>query len=80
MLLESDFEVLASVSDGCTLLKAANILVPGNIVTDISMPCLSGIRAARQPKVGQPPSRIVFLTVQDGLVFLAEGRADLWVM
>jgi DNA-binding NarL/FixJ family response regulator len=73
-LLESEFEVVASVSDGSALLKAAETLVPDLIVTDISMPCLSGIRAARQLKIGQPSARIIFLTVHDEPAFLAEAR------
>jgi DNA-binding NarL/FixJ family response regulator len=73
-LLESEFEVVASVSDGCALLKAAETLVPDLIVTDISMPCLSGIRAARQLRPDQPTARIIFPTVHDEPAFLAEAR------
>jgi DNA-binding NarL/FixJ family response regulator len=72
-LLESDFEVVASVHNGLELLEAAKALVPDLIVTDISMPCLNGIRAARQLRLDQPTARIIFLTVHDEPAFLAEA-------
>jgi len=73
-LLESEFEVVAPVHNGLELLEAAKALVPDLIVTDISMPCRSGIRAARQLRLDQPTARIIFLTVHDEPAFVAEGR------
>ena len=73
-LLESEFEVVASVSDGCALLEAAKTLVPDLIVTDISMPCLSGIRAARQL-----PGSFSRLCTTSQLFWRKQGRSELWV-
>jgi DNA-binding NarL/FixJ family response regulator len=73
-LLESEFNVVACVSDGYKLIEAAKLLVPDLIVTDISMEGLSGIRAARRLKSEQPNARIIFLTVHDESAFVAEAR------
>jgi len=72
-LLEPEFEVVASVGDGYALIEAARALGPDVIVTDISMPLLSGLRAARQLKKNQPNARIVILTVHDEPQFVAEA-------
>lgn len=73
-LLESEFNVVACVSDGYELIEAAKLLAPDLIVTDISMEGLSGIGAARRLKSEQPNARIVFLTVHDEPAFVAEAR------
>ena len=73
-LLESEFQVLACVTDGHKLIEAARLLAPDLIVTDISMEGLNGIRAARLLKAEQPNARIIFLTVHDESVFVAEAR------
>ena len=73
-LLESEFHVVACVSDGYKLIEAAKLFVPDLIVTDISMEGLSGIHAARRLKSEQPNARIIFLTVHDESAFVSEAR------
>src|SRR5690348_8343089 len=46
-ILQVDFEVVGSVPDGRSLIEAAARLRPDVVVTDISMPKLDGIEAAR---------------------------------
>ena len=72
-LLEAEFEIVASVRDGYALIEAAKSLGPDVIVTDISMPLFSGLRAVRQLKKYQPNARIIFLTVHDERPFVAEA-------
>ena len=62
-LLEPQFEVVAKVGNGQALFEEAIRLKPDVIVTDISMPILSGIDAADRLKESGCPSRIIFLTV-----------------
>jgi DNA-binding NarL/FixJ family response regulator len=62
-LLETDTDVIACVDDGECLFEAAMKLQPDIIVTDISMPKLSGIQVANRLRESGCPSRIVFLTV-----------------
>ncbi len=72
-LVELEFRVVARANDGQQLLDAVREFVPDLIITDISMGGLSGIRATRQLKAEQPDRRIVFLTVHEEPVFLAEA-------
>ena len=62
-LLEPENEVIGSVGDGCTLLKAAADLKPDLVIVDIGMPLLNGLDAVRELKKSSPGARIVFLTM-----------------
>jgi DNA-binding NarL/FixJ family response regulator len=64
-LLEPEFEVIGAVGDGCALLEAAAQMKPDVCVIDISMPVLSGIRAATQLKETGSTAKIIFLTVHE---------------
>lgn len=62
-LLEPEFEVVAAVTNGRTLLRAALEHKPEIIVADIGMPELNGIEAGRQIRKALPAVRIVYLTM-----------------
>lgn len=62
-LLEADFEVVGMVSDGRSLVEAAFQWKPDIIVTDISMPKLNGITAARKIRHLLPRMKFIFLTM-----------------
>ena len=62
-LLTTDMDVIACVDNGESLFDAAVKLQPDIIVTDISMPKLSGIQVAHRLRESGCLSRIVFLTV-----------------
>jgi len=62
-LLEPDFDIVGSVDNGESLFDAAMKLKPDVIVSDISMPALSGIDAANRLREFGCPSKVVFLTV-----------------
>lgn len=64
-LLSEAFEVAAVVRDGHDLISAATRLKPDLVVTDISMPGIDGIQAAREMRERQPSLRIVFITVHN---------------
>ena len=63
LLNEHDFEVVGSVSDGAQLIEAARRLRPDAIVTDISMPGLSGLDVLARLKADRLDSRIIVLTM-----------------
>jgi len=65
LLLQEDFDVVASVGDGQALVKAVELLSPDVIVTDISMPRLDGISAVAIIRRKDPAVRIVFVTIHD---------------
>jgi DNA-binding NarL/FixJ family response regulator len=64
-LLETECDVVAVVRDGPSLVAAVELLTPEVIVSDISMPGLNGLTAARIILERQPNARIVFVTVHD---------------
>ena len=72
-LLESEFDVVGSVSDGRALLTAAATLAPDVIVTDIEMPDIDGLEAAREILRGNPDARVVFVTVESNPEVIQQG-------
>lgn len=69
-LLESDFEIVGSVSDGEALVEASLTLRPDVIITDISMPVLNGMEAVEQLRKSGCASKIIFLTVHSDTDFV----------
>jgi DNA-binding NarL/FixJ family response regulator len=61
-LLQSEFDIVGTVSDGHALLKAAARLRPDVAVVDIGMPLLNGLDAGRRLKSLQPALKIVYIT------------------
>jgi DNA-binding NarL/FixJ family response regulator len=69
-LLVSSCEVVGSVPDGQSLFDAARHLKPDVIVTDISMPVLSGIEASKRLSESGCAAKIIFLTVHSDADFV----------
>ena len=61
-LLQADFDVVGTVSDGRALLKAAAELHPELVVVDIGMPLLNGLDAGEQLKALHPDIKVIYLT------------------
>jgi CheY-like chemotaxis protein len=64
-LVATDFDVVGSAADGLTLVKMAEALKPDVVVTDIRMPGLSGIDAARIILQWKACKTVVLLTMYD---------------
>ena len=64
-LLCATFDVIGDVADGHALIAEAERLSPDVIVTDISMPGVDGIEAARCILARDPRARVVFVTVYE---------------
>jgi len=62
-ILEPKYEVVGLVTDGRALLEAAERLQPDIIVTDIAMPQLNGLDAARKLKEKTPGIKLIFITM-----------------
>jgi len=69
-LLESSHEIVGKVRDGGALIDAAARLKPDAIVTDISMPILSGIEAGRKLKESGCRARLIYLTIHSDCDFV----------
>ena len=65
LLKEHDFDIVGSVGDGLALIDAAGRLRPDVIITDISMPALSGIEALTRLATLKLPSKVIVLTMHD---------------
>jgi DNA-binding NarL/FixJ family response regulator len=74
-LLQAEFDVVAAVADGQALVDAAAQMSPDAIVTDISMPILDGIEAARTILSRNPSARVVFVTVHADPLMMRRGVA-----
>jgi len=72
-LLESDYEVVATVSDGRALVRAVAELRPHLVIVDVAMPLLNGLDATQQIKELVPATRIIFLTVNQDADLAAEA-------
>lgn len=72
-LLETEFDVVAVVSDGHSLVRAALTLKPQVLVVDIGMPLLNGLDAGQQIKRLMPAVKLVFLTMHSGTELAAEA-------
>ncbi len=63
-LLEADFQVIGTASNGRELIALLEHLSPDAIVLDIAMPQLNGVEAARAISKSHPGIKIVFVTQQ----------------
>lgn len=72
-LLEPTCNVVATVTDGRTLVHTAKRLKPEIIVADIAMPLLNGLDAAQELHADLPETRMIFLTVNEDPDVAAEA-------
>src|SRR5947209_16814968 len=74
-LLESDYDVVAAVHDGAALLEAAQQCKPDVIISDISMPRMTGFEALSRIRGLGIGSKLIFLTIQSSAAYLKKARA-----
>ena len=72
-LLETEFDVVGTVSNGRELVRTALRLKPDVIVVDIAMPLLNGLDAAEQVKNALPAIKLIFLTMNSDSDLAAEA-------
>ena len=75
-MLESEFEICGTFTDGRALLEAVPDLKPDAIVLDIGMPLLNGLDAGRQLKKLLPSTKLIFLTMYEDPGLAAEAIRD----
>lgn len=61
-LLEKDFDIVGTASNGRDLAAEAERLKPDAVLLDVSMPILNGMEAARQIKSRDSHIKIIFVT------------------
>ncbi len=73
LLIEPEFELVASVADGQALLEAAKQLKPDLILLDIAMPLLNGIDAAYELRRTLPSSKVIMVTMHADADYVTEA-------
>ena len=74
-LLSERYEIIGAVENGAKLVEAAKALKPDLIVSDISMPVMSGFEAAAKIRESDLSPKIIFLTVQSSPAYLKKAKA-----
>ncbi|PYY03935.1 MAG: DNA-binding response regulator [Acidobacteria bacterium] len=72
-LLEPQYHVIATVSDGRALLEAALELKPGVVVVGVGMPLLNGLSAGQQLKQRMRRTKLVYVTMNEDPDVAAEA-------
>jgi DNA-binding NarL/FixJ family response regulator len=72
-LLEPEYDVVATVGDGRSLVRIAVILKPEVIILDVGMPLLNGLDAGQQIKQLLSSVKLVFLTMNTDPALAAEA-------
>jgi DNA-binding NarL/FixJ family response regulator len=62
-LLEPEFDIVATVTDGRMLLEEFARLTPDVVVLDIAMPLLNGLDAGRQLRAQHQSVKLIYLTM-----------------
>jgi DNA-binding NarL/FixJ family response regulator len=70
-ILQNQFEVVATVTDGRAAVNATFDLNPDLVVLDIIMPELDGLHAAKELRRRGSKAKVVFLTVQQDEEYVA---------
>jgi len=73
-LLHQDYDIVGAVQDGQALALAAQELKPDLIISDISMPVMTGFEAAGKLRAQGVAAKLIFLTVQSGPAYLKKAR------
>jgi DNA-binding NarL/FixJ family response regulator len=74
-MLSHEFDVVASVRDGQSVLTEVERVEPDLLVLDIAMPMLSGIAAAGRLKATGSTAKVVFVTMHHDREFVQEASA-----
>jgi DNA-binding NarL/FixJ family response regulator len=64
---EGQFEIVGTANDGLSVLQQAESLCPDLVLTDLSMPRMTGLEAAMQLRRSGPGVRILIFTELNGL-------------
>lgn len=72
-LLQDDFEIIGTVSDGVALVEQAERTGPDVVVVDVSMPRLNGIDATRRLAEVGCPAKVVILSMHADVTYASRA-------
>jgi DNA-binding NarL/FixJ family response regulator len=73
ILSASEFDIVAEVEDGRSLINAAVELKPDLIITDFTMPLLNGLEASRQILRRDPRTKILMLSMHHNAAYAIDA-------
>lgn len=76
-LLETEFEIVGTATDGRSLVASAQVLVPDLILIDLGLPMLNGMDAGRELKEKLPRTKMLVVTVNEDS-YIAEEVLRSW--
>lgn len=74
-LLDGDYEIVGTAVNGKGLVQAARELKPDLIVSDISMPEMTGFEAIAKIRAMGIDTKVIFLTVQSSSGYVRKARS-----
>ena len=74
-LIETEFDVLQTLTNGQTVVDEVERFQPNLVVLDITMPGVNGLEAAQQLKAAGTNAKIIFLTVHKDHDYLRSAIA-----
>ena len=72
-LLEPDYEVVGTASNGQELLDIAPALHPDIVMLDISMPTMNGLEVTKLLRAAVPQARIIFVTMMSEPFYMSQA-------
>src|SRR5215203_4544702 len=72
-LLEPEYEVVGTFSDGESAINGAATLYPDIVILDIAMPTMNGLNACAHLKKKQPKVKVIFMTMSHDKELAAEA-------
>ena len=75
-LLSDEHQIVGTVADGRALITAAAQLRPDIVISDIDMPVVNGLEAARQLREMLPHTRIILMSGRDDSEHVASAFAS----
>lgn len=75
-LLEPEFEIVGTVSDGQSLIAEAPRVLPDLIVVDLGLPLLNGMDAGRKLKELMPKVKLLVVTVNEDVSIAIEALRE----
>jgi two-component system, NarL family, nitrate/nitrite response regulator NarL len=73
--LGEEFEIIGTASNGQDAVDAVLRFEPDIVVLDIAMPIMDGIQAALRIRESNTSTKILFLTIQEGMEYISAAFA-----
>jgi DNA-binding NarL/FixJ family response regulator len=73
-ILQREFEIVATATDGMQALEAVTFFQPELLVLDITMPGWSGFETAERALRTSPATKVLFLTIYEDIDYMEKSR------